>query len=203
MGTQKEIAKIIKDKEADYVLALKGNQGELNEMVEDLFSEGLKNSFKNLKIAKHTEVDKGHGRIEERTCIAIDVPKYLEGYIQEWAGLKSFVCIDSKRESNGHVETEKRFYISSLNADAAKLNNAIRSHWAVENNLHWVLDVTFKDDDSRIRRGMASENMVVMKHLAINLLKKDKKNKLYIPRKQRKALFYDDYREMLLKNRGF
>ena len=90
-----------------------------------------------------------------------------------------------------------------MNADAAKLNNAIRSHWAVENNLHWVLDVSFKDDDSRIRCGMASENMVVMKHLAINLLKKDKKHKLYIPRKQRKALFYDDYREMLLKNSGF
>ena len=203
MCTQKEIAKIIKEKEADYVLALKGNQGVLNEMVEDLFSEGFKNNFKNLNPSKHTDVDKGHGRLEERTCIAINVPKYLASYSKEWAGLKSFVCIDSKRKIGGQIETEKRFYISSLNADAAKLNNAIRSHWAVENNLHWVLDVSFKDDDSRIRRGMASENMVVMKHLAINLLKKDKKHKLYIPRKQRKALFYDDYREMLLKNSGF
>lgn len=203
MGTQKDIAKAIKEKEADYVLALKGNHGELNEMVEDLFSEGFKNDFKNLKVTVNTEVDKGHGRIEKRTCYALEVPKYLDSFRQEWAGLKTFICIDSKRELNGHVETEKRFYISSLPADAAKLNNAVRSHWAVENNLHWVLDVTFKDDGSRIRRGMASENMVVMKHLAINLLKNDKKNKLFIPRKQRKALFYDDYREMLLKNSGF
>ena len=153
--------------------------------------------------SKHTDVDKGHGRIEERTCPAINVPKYLENYTKEWAELKSLTCVNSKREINGQVENEKRFFISSLNADAAKLNNTIRLHWAIENSLHWVLDVTFKDDDSRIRRGMASENMIVMKHLAINLFKNDKKNKLYIPRKQPKALFYDYYREMLLKNSGF
>ena len=91
MGTQKEIAKIINEKEADYVLALKGNQGVLNEMVEDLFSEGLKNNFKNLNPSKHTDVDKGHGRIEERTCTAINVPKYLENYTKEWAELKSLI----------------------------------------------------------------------------------------------------------------
>lgn len=203
MGTQKEIAQTIKDKDADYVLALKGNHGDLNEMVEDLFSEGFKNDFKNLGVDVDIEIDKGHGRTEERKCYALHIPKYLEHYKKEWAGLKSFVCIDSKREINGSVECEKRFYISSLKPEATILNHAVRSHWAVENNLHWVLDVTFKDDDSRIRRGMASENMVVMKHLAINLLKNDKSNKRYIPRKQRKALFYDDYRENLLKNSGF
>ena len=85
---------------------------------------------------RHTDVDKGHDRLEERTCVAIDVPKYLESYTKGWAGVKSFVCIDSKREISGQIKKEKRFYISSLNADAAKLNNAIRSHWAVENNLH-------------------------------------------------------------------
>lgn len=203
MGTQKEIAQSIKDKEADYVLALKGNQGELNEMVEDCFEQGFKNEFSNMEVSVHKEIDKGHGRIEERTCYALSIPDYLEKFKKEWAGLQSILCINAKREINGSIEYEKRYYISSLKADAEKLNHAVRSHWAVENNLHWVLDVSFKDDNSRIRRGMASENMIVMKHLAINLLKNDKKNKLYIPRKQRKALFYDDYREMLLKNSGF
>ena len=203
MGTQKEIAKTIKDKEADYVLALKGNHGELNEMVEDLFSKGFENNFQHMKANVDVEIDKGHGRLEERKCYALPIPKYLESYKNDWAGLTSFVCIESKRTFNGNVEREKRFYISSLNPDAKTLNNAVRSHWAVENNLHWVLDVSFKDDDSRIRRGMASENMVVMKHLAINLLKSDKNDKRYIPRKQRNALFCGDYREKLLKNNGF
>ena len=91
MGTQKDIAKAIKEKEADYVLALKGNHGELNEMVEDLFSEGFKNDFKNLKVTVNTEVDKGHGRIEKRTCYALEVPKYLDSFRQEWAGLKTLI----------------------------------------------------------------------------------------------------------------
>lgn len=117
------------------------------------------------------------------------VPKYLEEYKEEWLGLKSFACIFFKREIKGILETEKRFYISSVKSDAEKLSIAIRSDRHVENNIHWVLDVTFNEDDSRIRRGMASENRAVMRHIAINLLKQVKKNKLYIPRKQRKAFF--------------
>ena len=203
MGCQKDIAKAITEKGADYVLALKGNQSSLNEMVEDLFEKGFETDFKNLKLSKHHELDKGHGRIEQRTCYALFIPQYLESYKDEWVGLNSFICIDSKREINVDIATEKRYYISSVKPNAAKLNKVVRSHWSVENNLHWVLDVSFNEDASRIRRGMASENMTVMRHLAINLLKQDKKNKLYIPRKQRKALFYDDYRERLLKNNGF
>ena len=203
MGCQKEIAKSISEKGADYVLALKGNQGELNEMVEDLFSNGFDNDFKNLKLEKDNDLDKGHGRVEQRTCYVLPVPKYLEYFKEDWCALKTFICIESKRQIKDKTETEKRYYISSLKPNAQKISQSIRSHWAIENNLHWVLDVTFNEDDCRIRRGMASENMTVMRHLAINLLKQDKKNKIYIPRKQRKALFYDDYRESLLKNNGF
>jgi len=203
MGCQKDIAKAIRDKDADYVLALKGNQSNLSEMVGDLFEKGFETEFKNLEINKYKAVDKGHGRIETRTCYALAIPEYLNDFKSEWQDLNSFVCIDSVREINGEITTEKRYYISSIQPNATKLNNAIRSHWSIENNLHWVLDVSLNEDDSRIRRGMASENMTVMRHIAINLLKQDKKNKLYIPRKQRKALFYDDYRENLLKNSGF
>lgn len=203
MGCQKAIAKSIREKEADYVLALKGNQSSLSEMVEDLFEKGFETNFKDLDLSEHHETDKGHGRIEQRTCYALAIPKYLGNYKDEWEGLNSFICIDSTREINEEISTEKRYYISSVKPDASKLNKVVRSHWSVENNLHWVLDVTFNEDASRIRRGMASENMTVMRHIAINLLKQDKKNKLYIPRKQRKALFYDDYRESLLKNNGF
>lgn len=112
MGTQKEIAKSIKEKEDDCVLTLKRNQGEQNEMVEDLFSTGFANDFKNLNVTVHNDVYKGHGRLEERTCYALKVPKYFEHYQQEWSGLKTFVCIESKRESNGYVEIEKRFILA-------------------------------------------------------------------------------------------
>jgi|TARA_B100001964_G_scaffold197823_1_gene223087 predicted transposase YbfD/YdcC len=198
MGTQKEIAKLIQEKDADYVLALKGNQGTLCEMTTDYFETSFKNDFKNIEYDFHEDIEKGHGRIETRKYFSVPLPNYLKGFSKDWKGLKSLICVHSKREIKDEIQEEKRFYISSLKSNAKKIGNAIRKHWSIESSLHWVLDVTFGEDDSRIRRGMAAENMVVMRHVALNLLKKETSNDYYMPRKRRKALLDDDYRRKVL-----
>jgi predicted transposase YbfD/YdcC len=203
MGCQKDIAQAIQEKGADYVLALKGNQGKLNDEVRDFFETAIKEQFKNIEKDEYIEFDKGHGRLESRRCYAVEVPAYLKEFKNDWKGLKSFVCIQSERDLGEKIERENRYYISSLMPNAERLAKAVRSHWGIENSLHWVLDMTFKEDASRIRRGVAAENMTVMKHLAINLLKKDQKNKISLPRKRRKALLYDDYRDNVIAGGGF
>lgn len=198
MGTQKDIAEAIQKKEADYVLALKGNQSNLCEMTTDYFETCFKNDFSNIEYSYHEEIEKGHGRIETRKYFVAALPNYLKDFAKEWKGLKSLVCVHSKREIKDAIQEEKRFYISSLEANAKKIGSAIRKHWSIEACLHWVLDVTFGEDDCRIRRGMAAENMVVMRHIALNLLKKETSNNYYMPRKRRKALLDDAYRRKLL-----
>jgi len=203
MGCQKDIAKKIKEKGADYVLSLKGNKGKLNDAVRDFFETAITEEFKNIQKDVYEEFDKGHGRIETRRCYAVSLPSYMKDFKDDWQGLKSLICLQSKRDLGEKVEQENRYYITSLAPHAEALAKAVRSHWGVENSLHWVLDMTFKEDDSRIRRGVAAENMTVMKHLAINLLKKDQKNKVSLPRKRRKALFYDEYRDKVITGKGF
>ena len=198
MGCQRDIAKKIRECEADYVLALKGNQSELQEMVSDFFTTAIQKDFSSVEHSRAEDNDYGHGRIESRTCYAVALPTYLKEFRKEWADLNSLICIISAREINKVMQQETRYYISSLEADAAKISHAIRCHWHVENSLHWVLDVTFKEDDSRIRRGVAAENMSVMRHLALNLIRKEEESKFSIPRKRRKANLYDQYREKVL-----
>jgi predicted transposase YbfD/YdcC len=198
MGCQHDIAKKIRECEADYVLALKGNHSELQEMVSDFFSTAIKQDFASIEYSRSEENDYGHGRIESRVCYAVSLPDYLKNFHKEWADLKSLACIISSRDIGNLVTQETRYYISSLEADAPKINHAIRSHWQVENSLHWVMDVTFKEDDSRIRRGVAAENMSVMRHLALNLIRKESVSKFSVPRKRRKASLYDEYREKVL-----
>ncbi len=198
MGCQRDIAKKIRESEADYVLALKGNQSELQEMVSDFFSTAIKKKFTAVEHSRAEENDYGHGRIESRVCYAVPLPDYLKDFRKEWTDLKSLACIISSRDINNVVTQETRYYISSLEANAPKINHAIRCHWQVENSLHWVMDVTFKEDDSRIRRGVAAENMSVMRHLALNLIRKESESKFSVPRKRRKANLYDEYREKVL-----
>lgn len=198
MGCQREVAKKIRDCEADYVLALKGNQGELHDMVSDFFTTAIEKDFAGIEYSRYEDNDVGHGRIESRTCYSVSLPDYLKNFSTEWDGLKSLVCMMSTREIDNITQQETRFYISSLEANAAKISQAIRCHWQVENSLHWVLDVTFKEDDSRIRRGLAAENMSVMRHLALNLIKKEEQSQFSVPRKRRKAALNDSYREKLL-----
>ena len=150
MGCQRDIAQTILDKKADYVLALKGNQGTLRQDVELFAAEQKAGGFKDTKISHHESLDGDHGRIETRTTTVIhDV-----GWLQErhrWPGLKAVVMVESTREIGDKVEHETRFYITSLVWLAHQIGPVIRSHWAVENSLHWVMDMTFRDDECRLR----------------------------------------------------
>lgn len=171
MGCQKKIAEKIIAKGADYVLGLKGNQGTLRDDVELLFDEQMTNGFKDISVSKTADTDAGHGRIETREVFATaDI-----GWLKErhgWKGLNTITMVLSIRETAMGSEQERRFYISSLPANAEKLAAAIRAHWGVENSLHWVLDVHFRDDDCRIRKKNAPANFTAIKRATVNALKK-------------------------------
>ena len=198
MGCQREIAEKIRACDADYVLALKGNQSSLQEMTSDFFSTAIEKDFAAVEHSRFEDNDYGHGRIESRICYAVALPNYLQSFRKDWKDLKTLACVVSSREINNVKTYETRYYVSSLEADAAKISHAVRCHWQVENALHWVMDVTFKEDESRIRRGLAAENMSVMRQLALNLIKKESDSDFSVPRKQRKAGLYDEYREKVL-----
>lgn len=172
MGCQREIAQKIIDKGADYVLALKGNQGHLSADIDKLFTE--KDLREGFGYEEYQTVDGEHGRIETRRCRVILTPNVLVQR-HNWPGLKSVVEVYSIRELKDKTEEEKRYYLTSLPQDAQKLNYAIRQHWGIENSLHHVLDISFRDDDSRIRKGNAPENIAIIKHAALNLLQRSKR----------------------------
>src|SRR5450755_3056196 len=177
MGCQREIARQILDQKADYVLALKGNQGTLREDVELFAAEQKANGFKDTKISRHETVDGDHGRIETRTYTAIHDVAWLQER-HDWPGLRGVVMVESTREIPGPspqadtIERETRFYITSLLWVAVQLGPAIRAHWMVENGLHWVMDMNFRDDECRIRTDHAPANFTTIKHMALNLLKR-------------------------------
>jgi predicted transposase YbfD/YdcC len=177
MGCQRDIAQKILDKKADYVLALKGNQGTLREDVEVFAAEQKANGFKDTKVSRHTTVDGDHGRIETRTYTAIHDVDWLHER-HDWPGLQGVVMVESTREIPGaspgtdRIERETRFYITSLVWLAHQLGPVIRSHWAVENSLHWVMDMVFRDDECRIRKDHAPANFTTLRHMAHNLIRK-------------------------------
>jgi predicted transposase YbfD/YdcC len=176
MGCQRNIAEKIVNSGGDYILALKGNQSNLHEDIVLLFKD--KDLEKDEEVNISEEVDAGHGRIETRKCRCLLMPKILQDQ-HEWPGLKTIIEIYSKREmkKTGEVSEEKRYYISSLDKNAAKINSTIRSHWAIENSLHYILDISFRDDDSRIRLGNAPENIGILKHVALNMLQANKQKR--------------------------
>jgi predicted transposase YbfD/YdcC len=194
MGTHKEIASAIIDKGADYVLALKGNQGRLFEDVQWLFEQAQATQFQDVAHDFAQTIDKGHGRIEVRRCWTLSESE-LDYLIQkpQWKGLQTVVMLQSERRTNGQVSTEARYYISSLASHAAKIAAAIRTHWTVENHLHWVLDVSFDEDACRIRKAYAPENLSLLRHIALNLLGQDKSTKAGIAAKRKKAGWDDAY----------
>jgi predicted transposase YbfD/YdcC len=172
MGCQKEIAAKIIDKGADYVLALKGNQGTLKADVAEFFDEQQERGFAETQVSRHETLEKSHGRIETRAYAAIDATGWLTER-HAWAGLKSIVMVRAQREVvGGKTETETRYYISSLEADATRQGEAIRAHWGIENSHHWVMDMVFRDDECRIRKANAPANFAVVKHMAANLLRR-------------------------------
>jgi predicted transposase YbfD/YdcC len=171
MGCQREIADQILHQKADYVLALKGNQGTLREDVEVFAAEQKANGFKDTKVSRYETIDGDHGRIETRTYTAIHDVAWLQER-HDWPGLKGVVMVESTREIGDKIERETRFYITSLVWLASQLGPVIRSHWAVENSLHWVMDMVFRDDECRIRTDHAPANFTTLKHIALNLIRK-------------------------------
>ena len=200
MGCQKEIAAKIIAKDADYVLALKGNQGTLRDDVELFFTAQKESPFKDVAVSRHQTLGKDHGRIETRAVTALDQIDWLKKR-HDWVGLKSIVMVESVREfASGKTEHETRYYISSLPAAAERQGNAIRNHWGVESH-HWVMDMVFRDDECRIRRDNAPANFATIKHIASNLLRQ-KADKHSLRVKRRLAAWDDDYLAGLISGAG-
>jgi predicted transposase YbfD/YdcC len=170
MGCQRAIAQKIVDKKADYVLALKGNQGSLREDVELFAAEQKANDFKDSTVSRDKTVDGDHGRIETRATTVIHDIAWLQKRHQ-WPSLKAVVMVDSIREIGDKIEQETRFYVTSLDLPANQMGRIVRSHWAVENSLHWVMDMVFRDDECRLRIDHAPANFTTLKHMATNLLR--------------------------------
>ena len=191
MGCQRDIAAKIIDKKADYILALKGNQGTLREDVELFAHEQKTRGFADTTVSTHETVDADHGRVETRHYTVIhDI-----GWLQErhnWPGLKGLIMVESKRQSVEKIEHETRFYITSTKLQAKLAGPMIRDHWAVENSLHWVMDMTFRDDECRIRTENAPANFTTLRHMAHNLVRKAPgKDSLRLRRKT--AAWDDEY----------
>lgn len=195
MGTQTHIAQIIQEAGADYVLSVKENQGHLVEDISVLFAVDQAQDFKYASLAYHQEVNKGHGRLETRECWCTSEPAYLNLIRdrENWAGLHSIAMVISTRMVAGKQTKTIRYYISSLPADPKQLLHIVRRHWAIENELHWILDVALKEDQSRVRKEQAPENLAVLRHMALNLLKQEKTAKGGIHAKQLQAAWKEDY----------
>ena len=193
MGCQTAVAAQIISQEADYVLSLKGNQGRLHEEVEEYFAWAEKIEFKDLEYDYCATLEKDHGRIEGRRCWVTEDTDWFTGKAA-WAGLRSFIMVEAEREVIGQAATrERRYFISSLGADAKQALRAVRGHWQVENSLHWVLDVAFGEDACRTRTGHAPENLATLRHIAVNLLKQERSCKLGIKSKRLKAGWDESY----------
>ena len=195
IGCQTTIAQQIIQQEADYVLALKGNQGTLHQDVESLFAYACEKEFQDIDHHTYQTVEKGHGRVEIRRYWTISDPEFLTWLDpkNKWAGLRSIGRVEAQRIIDDEVTAEIRYYISSLAGDAAQFGQAVRTHWQIENCLHWVLDISFREDDCRIRTGYGPQNMAVLRHIALNLLGQEQTAKCGLKNKRLKAAWDNDY----------
>ena len=200
MGCQRAIAEQIRAKRGHYVLAVKENQRALLEDIRDYFEADAKNGYGGLKVAYLEETDSGHGRIEVRRCWQSADLRWMPA-TRAWAGAKSVARVESERHIGERVTREVRYYISSLGLEPGQLLGAVRSHWSIENRLHWVLDMTFREDYSRVRRGHAAQNLTVLRRMALNICRRDQSGKSN-PSKIRRASWNDDFREQLLLGAG-
>jgi predicted transposase YbfD/YdcC len=202
MGCQTTIAATILDREAGYVLALKDNHPTLHELVAFQFARARETGFAGMTHTFHQTLEKDHGRIERRRCWATDDPAVI-GWLDPthaWPGLRSVVAIEAERRLSDKTEGETRYDLSSLPGDARTIAAAVRRHWGIENRLHWVLDVASREDDSRVRVGHAAEHVAVLRHLALNLLRRERTAKVGIKAKRRKAAWDDAYLLKILAN---
>ena len=192
MGCQRKIARTILDRQANYVLALKGNQGNLHKEVKAFFNDAFKTGFMNIPHDYHETIDAGHGRVEVRRYWTVEGLQWLT-QTNKWAGLTSVGIVESERHIDGKVTTEQRCFISSLNSDAKRFGKAVRGHWSIENDLHWSLDVSFNEDQSRVRKGQGAENLAVIRHIALSLLKQETSAKIGIRNKRLKVASDEEY----------
>jgi predicted transposase YbfD/YdcC len=195
IGTQTNIAKTIVEAEADYVLSVKENQGHLYEDISVLFAVDQEQNFKYSSLEHAQITNKDHGRIEVRECWSTSNPDYLNLIRgrQDWMGLQSIAMVVNTRILDGKETKRVRFYISSLPSQAERILEIVRKHWSIENDLHWVLDVAFNEDHSRVRKDQAPENFAVLRHIALHLLKHEKTAKGGIHAKQLQAGWKQDY----------
>lgn len=201
MGCQKKIAKKIIKKGADYILAIKGNQPNLYKEVVDLFEKVKTPEFEHYVFQTETELDKDHGRVETRECVTINnLDWMLETH--GWTGIKSIAKVTATvyHQASGKETVEERYYISSLSGNATLINRAVRKHWYVENKLHWVLDVVFKEDYSRVRTGNGAENLTIIRKIAFNAIKRDNTVKTSIKNKRKMCGWDDTYALNIMKN---
>jgi len=194
MGCQTTIARRVQSQGADYVLALKDNQPTLHELVAHHFTLTAGDAVE-LEAPHHRTLSKAHGRLEVRRCWATDAPDVLEWLDPErgWPALSSVACVEGERRIGETVTRERRYYLTSLPADAARIAAAVRGHWGIENQLHWVLDIAFREDECRVRSGHAATNLAVVRHIALNLLRQEPTAKVGIKAKRLRCGWDDAY----------
>ena len=202
MGTQKAIAGQIISHKADYVLALKGNQTNLHADVKAILDQAIAEQWRDAqdKPITHTcfqKREKDHGRIETRTCWAMTCPDWVEDFAL-WKDLRSIAVIESTRNINGQISCERRYFLSSLLPNAKQIGQAVRFHWGIENSVHWVLDMVFREDECRIRKDNAPQNMATLRHITLNMLNQEKTTKRSLQRKRLLAAWQPAYLEVLL-----
>jgi predicted transposase YbfD/YdcC len=192
MGCQKAIAQTIIKQEADYVLTLKANQGWLYEEVQRFFAWARQRQFADVPHAYYHTLEGNHGRVEERRYWLVSELAWLTAK-SEWAGLQSLGMVERQRTVAGKTTVEVHYYLTSLAGSGPQFGEAVRTHWSVENGLHWVLDVAFQEDQSRLRRDHAAENFAVLRHLALSLLRQESTCTNGLKVKRLKAALDEDY----------
>lgn len=199
LNCQKDIAQTVIQRQADYVFALKANHPHLHQDVIDWFGWARERDFRDVTHDFHQTVNKGHGRLEIRRCWAIHDPLALEsmGYYEGWVGLQTVVMVERERRSADQTQRETVYYLSSLPPNAERILAATRAHWSVENTFHWTMDLVFGEDPSRVRLDEAPENFAVIRHIALNLLKRHP-GKQSLKRKRFRAALDDAFLLQLL-----
>ncbi len=201
MGTQTEIVRLIRDQKADYVLALKTNHPTLYAQVKNWFDKAQAVNFEGIQFSHDRRIEKGHHRTEKRFVWAVPLSEFGGLYKQaQWSGLQTIVMVERTRHLWNKVTHEVQYYLSSLPPEAQNLGHAIRTHWGIENQVHWTLDVTFNEDHCRVRSGNSPRNLALLRRMALNALNQEKSLKRSLRQKMKRAAMNDSYMMTVLQS---